>query len=297
MSKKLFSLLLAVMLLAGLSIPAMAEEASAPVHKVVMDTTNSDTIKASGLTPVSTYTQNAKLSLQWKPAGSIKTLKLPVSSDWSAGTYLEFWFYASKESESGFGLVMISDNTETPATDYYEIFVPAKTKGWNVVSVPLAEMQAVHTPKGWNSIDRVELWPVYGAYTIDPELELYLDSIYVTSEQVEAAETRADMVLFDFSTEEKIKATGACTNTTDQYKNMSVVAGGAHGKTTPVIKFSDWKTDYYLQNNKGANGLTMDKLETFATTDFTGFNTLEISMYSETASFDTITVVIWSDEG
>ena len=297
MSKKIFSLLLAVMLLTGLCVPAMAEETSAPVHKVVMDTTNSATIKASGLTPVSTYTQNAKLSLKWQPAGSTKTLSLPTETDWSTGTYLEFWFYASKDSESGFGLVMISDNAETPATDYYEIFVPAKTKGWNLVSVPLADMQTVHSPKGWNSIDRVELWPVYGAYTIDPELELYLDSIYVTSEQVEAAETRADMVLFDFSTEEKIKATGACTNTTDQYKNMSVVAGGAHGKTTPVIKFSDWKTDYYLQNNKGANGLTMDKLETFATTDFTGFNTLEISMYSETASFDTITVVIWSDEG
>lgn len=268
MIKRFCSLLVLAMLILGFSIPSVG----AAGDKLVVDMSDIDTAQASGLAISGAYTHGSSFTLRWSGADLSRTVRLPAQADWSQGSYLEFWMYSTVQTKSSFGLAVISDNPETDCVDYYDTVINVDYKGWRLISVPLESFSAVHQPKGFGEVERVELWPIYGGYSIDPAVDVYLESMYVTAEPSEVTEQSADVVLFDLSTAGGITGSGvSLTGNRSQAK-----APGKEGSY--ALCWTD----------EEKSGLTFAQMPI---RDFTAFNTLEISMYSQYASGDSVRIV------
>lgn len=269
MIKKICTLLLSVLLVLNLCTISLA---AATDKSLVVDMSSISMAEESGLALNSTYTHGSSFSMRWSGADLKRTVKLSAKSDWSAGNYLEFWLYSTVQTNSSFGLAVISDNEDTGCVDYYETVIDASFKGWHLISVPLEKFTSVHQPKGFHSVDKIELWPIYGGYSVDTNVALYFESMYVTQEQSEVKEQSRDFVLFDLSTAGGIADSGISLSG----NRSQVKAPGKEGKYALC-----W-TDEEI------SGLNFSNMPI---TDFTSFDTLEISMYSKYASGDSVRIV------
>lgn len=286
MTKRILSLMLAAFIAVGI-IPSFAAESDAAV--MVVNMAAAETAKASGLTMSQMYVKKSDYSLRLSDSDTLRNIHLPSKSDWSMGNYLEFWVYSTVQSNSSFGLAVISDNDATKCIDYYETVVSVGAKGWQLVSVPLSEMKEVYKPKGFNSVDRVEIWPVYGKYSVSSSAILYFDSMYVTREQSQTTEQPTEKVLFDLSSKGSIEAANINNGHITETSSGNLYAetntpdtGGAS------LCWCDKKKDGTNSNN----GIDFRELPT---EDFTPYNTLEMSIYSKQASGDVFRLVLWSD--
>ena len=295
MIKKLTTLLLSALLFFSICIP-ISVSATTPEEDIVannipiVDVTDLITISRASLPTSTTYTHDATNSLCWGGRNLTRTVHLNVAEEISAGTYLEFWVYATKASASAFGLAIFSDNASTSCTDYYDEIIEVPNQGWNLISVPLAGFNVVHSPRGLTSIDHIELWPVYGACSVDPTVELYFDSMYVRESPSTEEIDPGLPIVGDLSTQTGITASGVSGSST----NFSIAQ--APGKSSYAIRFTDNKTSSQLSQNKNASDLFFSNLSAFSTTDVRAYNTIELSIYSESASLDTIRYVLRSDD-
>ncbi|MGN1059626.1 MAG: hypothetical protein ACI4QW_04265, partial [Clostridia bacterium] len=176
-------------------------------------------------------------------------------------------------------------NPETGCVDYYETVINAGFKGWRLISIPFADFNAVHSPRGFHAIDRVELWPAYGGYCVDSAVDLYFDSLYITTEQTQVAETDNEFVIYDFSSPSKLNALG------------KTFGSNAGGKTVPDGQgsYGLWWSD--VASGSITFGERTDKNPTTSLpiTDFTNYNSIEMEIYSENASGDTPQFILRSE--
>ena len=56
-----------------------------------------------------------------------------VKSDWSAFTLFSMWVYSAKADNSGYQVILDSDNSSTPESDYYSFSITADWKGWKEI--------------------------------------------------------------------------------------------------------------------------------------------------------------------
>lgn len=286
MVKRVISLLLSVLIIMGNFACVMAEDAE---KVMVVDTASLSTAKESGLILSSTFTRDSKFSLCWSDMDLNRAIKLPCKSDWSTGKYLEFWAYSTVQTGSSFGLALISDNSDTRCIDYYDAVIEVDFKGWKLISLALDEFSAVHTPMGFNSIDRIELWPVYGEYSMNSSVDLYFDSFYITSKRSEVTtEEESDFVLFDLSTMAGIDASNWSSGA-PRDKVVNVASVKAPEKDGYAMRFTDTRRT----GKQYPDGLNFEQLPT---PDFSKYNTLEISIYSDSQSYNNIRVSMWADD-
>lgn len=286
MLKKTISLILSVIMIIGIC-PVFTFAASDDV--MVVNMASSETAKKSGLTMSQMYVKKSEYSLRLSDGDALRNIHLPAKEDWTSGKYLEFWVYSTAQTNSQFGLAVISDNPDTKCVDYYETVVTAAAKGWQLISIPLEDMKEVYKPSGFDSVDRVEIWPVYGKYSVSSSTVLYFDSMYVTAEQSETTEQPTEKVLFDFSSASLIETANinnghvTASSTGNVYVETSTPdTGGAS------LRWGDRKKD-------GTSSKVGVDLRELPTEDFTPYNTLEIDIYSDEPSGDVFRVVLWSD--
>lgn len=273
MIKKLSVLWLMLLVLLSSCLPAMA----ASNQKTLVVSSASDKVAStSGLALSSAYTHDADFTLRWSGADLNNTVRLkPSRQDWSVGGYLEFWVYQTRAATSSFGLALISDNDATVCIDHYKTIVDVSGKGWQLVSIDLAEMESVYQPKGFDSIDRVELWPGYEGTAIDAKTDLYFDNFYLCTEKSQSEATNDELILADLSTTAGISQSGY-----SGVQNTTVVSQ-APEKTSVALCFKDEPKG---SDGKSVSGLTFPNLPV---SDFTSYSTLEVNMYSAHAGSDT----------
>lgn len=271
MKKRITILILsALLVLSQMTVAVFAENEA--IYETVIDASSHETAQQSGLPLSGAYSKSGSYTLNWKGHDLKRAIKLPTQTDWSSGEFLEFWFYSPVKTTSSFGVAIISDNAQTSCTDYYETRVEASFKGWQLVSIPFAELTEVHKPKGFSSIDRVELWPNYGEFSIAEEAVFYFDNWYVTNVQSEnVGVTEDEYVLADFTSQSQIDKSGVAL----QGANSTVSKMPDTG-TTAIC----W-SDAPRRDDGGSWGIYFLDLPI---SDWSVYNTLEIELFSKNAS-------------
>ena len=185
--------------------------------------------------------------------------------------------------------MVVSDNPETDEVDAYETTVNVAFKNWQLISIPFSDFKAVNSPKGFNSVDRIELRPMGDGFSMDSKADLYLDSFYVNKTQSTVTEIPEELVLFDFSTREGFKQSGIVESNNKKFMK-------APEKDTMALRFTDADdvVDPYQVVEGGTSGHSALILEP-PTNDLTGYNTVELTMYSEAATTDSFRIVFRSD--
>lgn len=274
MIKKLSVLWLVLLVITGSCLPVMAADSQ---KFMVVSSASENVAAASGLALSSAYTHDADFTLRWSGADLNNTVRLmPSRTDWSVGGYLEFWVYQTRAAASSFGLALISDNDATVCIDHYKTIVDVSGKGWQLISVNLAEMETVYQPKGFDSIDRVELWPGYEGTAIDAKVDLYFDNFYLCTEKTQSETTNDELILADLSTMAGISQSGYRSG------DNTTIVSQAPEKTTAALCMKD--------EPKTSSGAVSDlTFPNLPVSDFTGYNTLEISAYNAHAGGD----IIW----
>ncbi len=285
MSKRILSLLLSCLLLTGLFIPVMGAETDTAteakeIRYTVVNTADLIVANQAGIPASNTHTRDAEMTLRWSGEDLKKTIPLTLKeTDWSECSFLEFWLYSSNEASSTFGVTLIADNPETKPVDYYEASVAVSLKGWNQVSIGFKEFTKVNSPKGFNSIDCIELWPKGSSYSMSSNADLYIDAFTVTNQKSEVKVVDKDRVLYDFRTRDGIAKSGV-----SEHANRAFTK--APDKETMAFKFTD----------DISSGTIPDDVNMYpADPDMSGFNTVEIVVYSERATKDTVRIVFRSD--
>lgn len=288
MFKKIISLFIsAALLLSMVNTAVFAEEAAEEAEEVivekrieVLDSASEAVAKKAGLSRSSTFAKSANYSLYWGGEDVKRSVKLSCDKDWSEGEFLEFWVYSPLKTSSSFAIAVISDNKETACTDYYETVVQGNFKGWKIFSIPFSDFAAVHSPVGFNSVDRVELWPSYGTSKVASEAAFYFDSFYVSNvKSEEALKANNDLVLYDFTTG------------TEKWSYDTRYPNSAVKKSPDTGNYALWWGDLPRQWSGGVGGITLAPKES----DWSFYNTLEINLYSEFDSEATIQFVSASD--
>lgn len=289
MFKKIVSLTMSALLLLGAVLSSVGyakDAADEPTQTVtqektlVLDASDSKIAKKAGLSRSATFIKSGSYTLYWGGEDIKRSVKLDCAEDWSKGNNLEFWMYSPAKTDSSFAIAVVSDNSKTSCTDFYEVVVRGNYKGWKLFSVPFEEFVPVHTPAGFDKIDRIELWPAYGENTVSEDASYYIDNMYVTNIQSESAIMGGDEVmLYDFTT-------GLETWSYDtRYPNSAVKKAPDTGEKAL------WWGDQPRNFSGGVNGITLLPKET----DWSFYNTLEINLYSEFDSEATIQIVTASD--
>lgn len=241
---------------------------------LVVDTANTAMIKDAGLTASAAHTKSRPYSMRWSGSDLSRAITLSCAKDWSFGKYLEFFVYSATKTNMSFDIVLISDNEKTAGTDYYLSNVGLGTKGWLKVSIPFEEFEVVNSPNGFDNIERVELWPK----TIDKSAELYFDGMYVTNTKSEVQSDSSELVLYDLTSSASISEALMDSG----LANLSV-ATAPDRNGSAALKWTDQPNGAWL------------RFKNLPVTDMTGYNTMEISMYSAKSSGDTVRFVCASD--
>jgi len=283
MFKRFLTMLLTVVLVLGLCIPfANADETSVKV----VDMDDSSMAELTGLAVSSAYSKSSKFTLRWSGVDLTKTVSLPAKSDWSAGNYLEFWIYSSVKEKTSFGLSIISDNAATEGLDYYVATVSVLDKGWQLINLPFESFEKSGEPAGFDCVDRVELWPGYKGAKMKSTIELYFDSMFVVKYPSVTEIQSGDFVLFDLTSQAGVAASRASFNT------LNCNLKKAPGKNTNALHLTDVKR---TEGTGTAGGVYFDDMSV-ATSDFTPYNTLEVSIYNKRATNDALRIAMRSDD-
>lgn len=278
MIKRIFALLISVFIVSGVITP-FALASGGDVCVVNMDSL--EVSRVSGLAINGVYTMDSKYSLAWTKTDFERVITIPCKNDWTGGTSLRFRMYSSEKTDALFGLVLVSDNSDTDARDYYEMSVHADFKGWKEIFIPFSEFSAVGSPLGFASVSHIELWPVGDSYSMSTSADVYFDNMYVTNQLPPVKEEKGDYVLFDLTTLAGI--TGSAVNS-----GMNISTVKAPETNTYCLMFTDDK-------KAGQKSADWMNFATLPINDFTPYNTLQISMYNEKSSDDTIRVAVRSD--
>ena len=151
MPKRIISLFVTLLLLLS-TVSGFAQDAEneviEQVKTLVLDTSDSRMVKKAGVSRTAAFTKGNPYTLFWGDEDIKRTVKLDCESDWSEGEYLEFWMYSPAKTDSTFALAVISDNTKTTCTDFYEVVVRGSYKGWKLFTIPYEDFVPVHKPAG-----------------------------------------------------------------------------------------------------------------------------------------------------
>jgi len=273
MSKKLLCLFIVFVLIFAETSSFGTVMAGSEERVLVVDSANTGAVAESGLAISKVHTGTRPYSMRWSGAALTYPVRLSCKKDWSFGSYLEFWLYSAAKTNMSFDLILVSDNTETEALDYYSYNVSVSSKGGMLISVPFESFEAVNSPLGFECIDSVELWPE----TKNTDAELYFDGMYVTNTPSAAESDESEVILYDLtsaaSIAEALRDTGLANITVAQ----------APGKSGAALKWTDQPKGAWL------------RFKNLPVTDMNSYNTMEISLYSGKISRDTVRFVCASD--
>jgi len=278
MLKRILSLFISALIVSA-TVGSFAFASSKDVCVVNME--SFEVSKVSGLAISSSYTKNASYSLAWTKSDFARKITIPAKSDWTSGQNLKFWMYSGDKTESSFGFVVVSDNLQTIGTDYYEAKITTDFKGWKNIFIPLSEFKSCGTPAGFSNVSHIELWPVGDNYNMSASADIYFDNMYLTNDAPPQSDVKDDYVLFDLTTIAGI-------NSSSVNSGMNIQTVKAPVTNTYSLMFTDDKK----AGQKNADWMNFSKLPI---KDFTPYNTLQISMYNEKISEDTIRLAVRSD--
>jgi len=91
--------------------------------------------------------------IRWAHAESPTLSLREVPSDWSAWNALEVRLYSAAATGSRFLVYVGSENPESAGPDYYASQIRLDFTGWRTLRLPLAELGASRSPRGWQHID------------------------------------------------------------------------------------------------------------------------------------------------
>ena len=176
--------LLSLMLLSLMPVVGFAAET-----KTAADITKRSYIESIGLPASGLYTKSGDYTMKLAGDNLQKAVKIPVTADWSGQNTLEFWVYSPNAVKSSVAVVVVSDNAETNGMDYYMAEFYTGRTGWFLVSLPYqgesSAFETVGKPKGFASVDRVELWATYGETAAPRGMEIYLDKMTLVTKTQE----------------------------------------------------------------------------------------------------------------
>lgn len=194
--KRIIALIvLSVMLLGLMPMATFAEG-----QKIAADLCKSSVINNVGLPASALYTKSGEYSMKYSGDSLNKAVKIPTVRDWSEQNTLEMWVYSPNSIKTPVCIALISDNKETNGLDYYMAEFYTGKVGWSLISLPYSGensvFEAVNNPKGFNDIDRIELWGNYGENIPAKGTEIYLDKMMLvtkTEEEISEIEQAEQM--------------------------------------------------------------------------------------------------------
>lgn len=203
--KRIIALIVVSVMLLGLMPMAVFADG----QKVAADLSKISVIEKIGLPASGLYTKSGEYTMKYSGDSLNKTVKIPSARDWSGQNTLEMWVYSPNGIKSSVGIALISNNKETKGLDYYMAEFYTGKIGWSLVSLPYAGensvFEAVNSPKGFNDIDRIELWGTYGENIPAMGTEVYLDKIMlVTKTEEEIAQIESEKEASGSQSEEVI---------------------------------------------------------------------------------------------
>ncbi|MBR2886560.1 MAG: S-layer homology domain-containing protein [Clostridia bacterium] len=245
MKKLLASLLTAIMLLSNMSIVSFAQK-----DKTAADFTRLSTITSIGLPASDVYTKSGSYTMELSGENIYKNIKAPCTENWTEYNTMEMWYYSPNKVKSAITIAIISDNKKTSGLDYYAATFYTGKMGWNLISIPYAGEKAmvekVNSPKGFDSIDRIEIWTQYGGNVPAEGTELYFDKLTLTyKEPEEFAEIETENTESTGNKDELVL-----------FENVLMTTAAVDFGTPPVSDFTSYNTLVLKLNSEVASGRT-----------------------------------------
>ncbi len=218
MNKIVALLLSMVMLLSVFPVCAFAEDVTANEittevkavekatgkSKVVADLSGYRFINGIGMPASDLYRKSGEYTMELSGSDLLKKIKVPCDSDWSESNTLQMWVYCPNVVTSEISIALISDNAETPWLDYYVASFSTGVMGWSLVSLMYQgeslDFTPVNSPKGFDSIDRIEIWPSHNGNVPASGTQVYFDRMTISYQEkkveTSVAEKDEELVLF-----------------------------------------------------------------------------------------------------
>ncbi len=271
-NNRAISLLLTLVMLMGMCNPSVFAEAVQPEVKpvVVADLSKGEVIAKTGLTASTEYTRSGDFTMKLSGDDLKREITIPAKSGNIDGyNTLEFYVYSPNSAKSTMTLGIISDNPDTPLTDYYAASFAIKNSGWQKIALCFAGEFSVFTevgdPLDITAIERLRLWPGYGGNTPEQGAVYYFDKIYASyadytiqplpdtgvGENTGSADAYGegpdDYLLFDFSTPDGVAAVGGDFSTEQKLSGEGSRLSGAEWKNLMLPEVADISGYKYVQ--------------------------------------------------
>lgn len=252
---------------------------SLAAESTIADLSSLNVIHDIGLPASGVYSRSGCYSMEWSGADIYNNVVIPITKhDFSEKKYLEMWVYSEAKTGSKFTLGLISDSADTVCKDYYYTTLAVNWTGWKLISLQCDDEELfknVYSPKGLESIDEIRLWPTYGGNTPVSGTKLYFDKITISSEQSPEAAGgssagNADYILADFSLADNVLGFGF-DSSSEVTKSGDVTLKWSGAKLTKDLNIPDIPADW------------------------SGYKTLALDIYSESANGSSIKVAIISE--
>lgn len=263
-SKALAFLLTAVLMLSSITLPAYARESSVTVS----DLTKYSVIYQTGAAASAAYTKSGDFTMRISGADLYRDISIPASvSDISDFGYLEFWVYSANSVKSVLTLSVISDNPDTACRDYYAADFTVSKQGWQLISLSYGKDNSVFTsvgkPLGWDKINSLCIWPYYGGKQPASGASIYFDKIEAFAESQNTdpepsdpgedagyGEGANDLMIYDWSKKENVseaKGTFSTDHSLSGDGTRLCDASNPFPTYLPQIPTTDWSGYDYLQ--------------------------------------------------
>ncbi len=201
--KRLLVLFLVLTMIIPTALPVFSSEAVEtpvvePVQEEVKPVSRVQTVVAALSSVAAISKTGLKASTEQSRSGNFtaliegdslsKNITVPVTtSDFSQGAYLEVPIYSPAPTDTSIGVLLMSDDPSTLTKDYYCTIIGCKFQGWKLVSVNFDDFEINGTPRGFDSIDSIQIVPGFGGTLTDSRTKLYLDDISIANVQSEGS--------------------------------------------------------------------------------------------------------------
>ena len=130
------------------------------------------------------FVKSGQYSAKWANHPQESSVRIQ-GGDWSRYSRLNFWVYSEVANGAGIEVVFSSDNDETAGWDYYYTSFILDWTGWKHISIPLNNCGVSNNPVGWQQIDDLTFFTKGWGFSPNSTSVLYLDTLTLTSDQVQ----------------------------------------------------------------------------------------------------------------
>ncbi len=183
--KKIISMLLVFTMLVSFAPTfSMAADDTTPgivnYIKTLVCLSKSNVIESYGLTPSVDCMKTGIYTALFQGEDLKKETELEIAeAEFSRARFLEFNIYSPKATDTNLAVILYADNPETEERDCYYTMVDANFEGWKLFSVNFKDFEIVGSPKGFETVGSLSIYPGFNDTNVDDDAKLYFDDFVI----------------------------------------------------------------------------------------------------------------------